>query len=251
MNSFRKLSAFAAILLAGSGFACADTIQLGSFASGASSLGEMNTAMNYAGYSAGSATPSVGTGLTYTLAPDTVWAGPVVNSTWVGFAPTAGPVGTSNPPLGFYTFTTTFTALSTSPYSGTLNVMADDSAQVYLNGMLLVSFGTLGGDGHCADGAPDCLSTDTLPLSGLSLLSGVDANTLTFVVRQAGFGPVGGTGDPTGVDFTSTLSTVSPVPEPSSLLLLGSGLIGLSAAFLRMAPVFRRAISRQSAKLSY
>jgi hypothetical protein len=226
-------------MLAGTGLACADTIQLGSFATGASSLGDANTAMNYAGFNAGSATPSAGTATTYALAPGTLWANPAANSTWVGFAPTAGPVGTVNPNYGYYTFTTSFTALSTSPYSGTLGVMADDSAQVYLNGTLIVSFGTLGGDGHCADGTPDCLSTDVVPLSGLSLLSGVDANTLTFVVEQAGFGPPGGINDPSGIDFDATLSTVSPIPEPSTLLLLGSGLVGLSAVFLRMRPIVR------------
>jgi hypothetical protein len=237
-----------ALLLAGSGFAYADTIQLGSFATGAGSLGDANTAMNYAGFNSGSPTPSVGTGTTYTLAPGTLWAGPTANSTWVGFAPTAGPVGTVNPDYGYYTFTTTFTALSSNPYSGSLSVMADDSAQVYLNGTLLVSFGTLGGDGHCADGMPDCLSTDIVPLSGLSLLSGVDANTLTFVVQQAGFGPPGGTGDPTGVDFGATLSSGSPIPEPSTLLLLGTGLIGLSALCGRMQPLVMSAPQSRGAE---
>ena len=189
--------------------------------------------MNYAGFNSSSTTPSIGTATSYTLSPGTPWAPPVANSTWVGYAPNAGPVGTSNPAFGYYTFTTSFTALSSSPYSGTLSILADDTAEVLLNGSLLVSFGALGSDVHCSDNAPTCVTVDAVPLSGLSLLSGVDANTLTFVVRQAGTGPAGGINDPSGVDFDATLTTVSAVPEPSTLLLLGSALIGFSAIFLR------------------
>jgi hypothetical protein len=227
MKSFWKLGAAAAVLFAGSGFLWADTIQLGSFATGAASLGDSNTAMDYDGYSSASTTPTAGTASTFALAPGTTWTAPVANSTWVGFATTAGPVGTSNPAFGYYTFTTSFTALSTSPYSGSLSVMADDTAEVLLNGTVVASFGALGGDGHCADGLPSCLAVDTISLSGVSLLSGVDANTLTFVVHQAGVGPTGGTGDPSGLDFDATLTSAA-IPEPSTLLLLGSGLIGFA-----------------------
>jgi hypothetical protein len=55
-------------------------------------------------------------------------------------------------------------------------------------------------------------------------------NTLTFVVQQQGTGPVGGTGDPSGLDFDASLTTV---PEPSTLLLLGTGLVGSAGALFR------------------
>ena len=64
--------------------------------------------MNYSGFSATLTTPVVGVGSTFTLDPSTVWAAPVPNSTWVGYALTAGPVGAVNPALGYYTFTTTY-----------------------------------------------------------------------------------------------------------------------------------------------
>jgi hypothetical protein len=216
------LSLAAAILAASSGLALADTIQLGSFANGAASMGNTNTAMNYAGFSALSTTPGSGTASTFTLSPGGVWGGPVANSTWVGFAANAGPGGGLNPALGYYTFTTTFTALPSVLYTGAFSILADDTAEVLLNGSVLIPFGTLGGDAHCADVGPSCLVADNVPVSGVSFLSGTNANKLTFVVRQAGTL----SSDPSGVDFAATL-TSSSVPEPSSLMLMALGLLGI------------------------
>jgi hypothetical protein len=235
MKRSLKVSALAVALVMSSTFVSADTIQFGSFATGASPLGNANTATNFAGFSALSMTPSVGTGSSFALNPGTTWAGAIPSSTWVGFAATAGPVGTSNPAMGYYTFTTNFTALSTGLYSGSLSLMADDTAEVILNGNVLLPLGTLGIDAHCAASRDSCLGTDTIALSAVSLLTGTNANTLTFVVQQAGTGPTGGTGDPSGLDFQGTLSTpvASPVPELSTLLLMGTGLLGLAGAMYR------------------
>ena len=225
MKNLLQLSALAAVLVASATFASADTIQLGSYATGAGSMGNANTAMNYAGFSSTVTTPTGGTASTYFLDPGGVWLTPPVGSTYVGYQPTAGPVGTVNPDFGYYTFTTTFAA--TGMYGGSLSVLADDTTSVYLDGVLIVPFGALGGNTRCADGTPTCTVLSTFGLGTVSLTG---TNTLAFVVRQAGVGPVGGTMDPSGVDFRATLTSV---PEPSTLLMLGTGLMGSAGALFR------------------
>ena len=234
MKLFSKISALGAVLVLSTAFASADTIQLGSYATGTSNLGNANSAINYAGFQAipqpapsplPGFLPQNGTANSYFLDPSSVWSPAVPNSTWVGFAPTAGPVGTSNPNYGYYTFTTTFTA--TGVYSGFIDVLADDTTWVLLNGVPIVTIGALGSDVHCADNVPTCQTEDVVSLSGLNL-SGT--NMLTFVVQQQGTGPVGATGDPSGFDFDAQLTST---PEPSTLLLLGTGLMGSAGALFR------------------
>lgn len=224
MKNLLKISALAAaVLVASASFASAESIQLGSYATGGAALGNNNTAENYAGFNLAPIVMA-GTSTSFFLNPGTTWIAALPNSTYVGAFSDAGPGG-NNPASGYYTFTSTFSALSTTAtYSGSLSIYADDTTEAFLNGVKIVSFGALGTNLHCADNTPNCSNLYTVNLSQTLLA----VNTLTFVVQQAG--DQAPRLDPSGFDYSGSLAAV---PEPSTLLMLGTGLMGSAGALFR------------------
>lgn len=229
MKMSSKLSALGAVLVLTTAFASADVVI--PFASGSGST-------VYTGYSTTfSGTPVIQPGgvnnqpltpcfapgvacQTYSISPGTTWAPALPGSTWVSYDPNSGPTGgeTTFDANGYYTYFTSFNYGFSSAVS--LTLAADDTAAVFVNGVLLSPEGAIGGDSHCSDNIPDCRVGGGETLN-FDLVAGF--NEVSFVVFQSGsmF---------QGLDYAGTLTET---PEPNTLLLLGTGLLGSAGALFR------------------
>lgn len=125
---------------------------------------------------------------TIAIAPNQNWATALPGSSWVSFGPTGDTsasgffVVPNNTSVDFYD---TFD-LPGTPTGGTLSVMADDSAAVFLKGHQLIAEAPTAGNTYspyCSDFGIGCLSPTTLDLTPY-LQTG--SNTLDFQVWQRG-----------------------------------------------------------------
>ena len=159
------------------------------------------------------ASSPTGAGPAYTLPPYLPgWVPPPGGTQWINPNPSAGVA-----PGGYYDYQTTFDLtgfnFNTAELQGSW--AADNSGFILLNGVPAIGSGT---SLACCYGFQN--------LTPFTITGGFQPglNTLDFMVYNES--------DVTGL-LVQISGTASPAPEPSSLLLMGSGLLGLAAVARR------------------
>jgi len=163
-------------------------------------------------------------GATQDIIGNAAWAAPLPGSSWISFTTTGD---TSN--SDFYTvpngtavtFAESFT-LNGPITSAFLDVFADDTTSVVINGTTLYSANLTGNYPTCSSIAIGCLTSTEGIFNTAQLLPYLNANgmnTIDFTVYQQA-------GSSFGLDYAGSITTATP--EPGTLLLLGAAVFSLA-----------------------
>ena len=154
------------------------------------------------------ASSPTGAGPAYTLPPYLPgWVSPPLNTQWINPNPSGGAA-----PGGYYDYQTTFNLtgfnFNTAELQGSW--AADNGGYILLNGVAAIGSGT---------SIACCYGFQSLTPFAITGGFQPGLNTLDFMVYNQS--------SVTGL-LVQISGTASPAPEPSSLLLMGSGLLGLA-----------------------
>jgi PEP-CTERM motif len=162
-------------------------------------------------------------GVTLTIAPNPLWVAPEPGTSWVSHAANSGTTNLTVPNGTVIDFRENFT-LPAGTFSGTLLVHADDSTSVFIDGVLRQAEASSIANGYtvCSDFTIGCLAVTQ---GSFAVTLGGGAHQFDFLTAQRA-------NQTFGLNYAANLTAV---PEPGTILLLGSGLIGLGAALRRRA----------------
>lgn len=229
MKLFSKLSAIGAVLVLSTAFASATTYQFGSYGTASGNFGNQNSAMVFLpGISqTGPFVPATNT--TVNIPATAPWSSALTGtSSWISYGDTSPGGSAPMAPNGEYFFSTTF-SLDAQATSFTINLLADDTVTVWLDLQSTgnrVALRNTGPNVTCQNGVPNCTTVFTVTDGPALALLTAGTHSLIFDVSQTNLQAM-------GLDWTGTVTTGSPVPEPGTLMLLGTGLIGSAGTLMR------------------